>query len=149
MPGLRIFMHPLLKLQKYGCSKIYGSRHDKSHFILSQKDERTKQAKKKLKKLNRMIFFIHSKEKKLELLREAAELKMFNKVPYLQRRREFDRMKWQFHSNWILCKVCQEKTVKHIHHIIQLQHGGTNQMKNIIGLCFDCHAEIHPWLKVA
>ena len=33
------------------------------------------------------------------------------------------------------------------HHIIQLQHGGSNKKRNIVRLCHDCHAEIHPWLK--
>jgi 5-methylcytosine-specific restriction endonuclease McrA len=33
------------------------------------------------------------------------------------------------------------------HHIIQLQHGGRNKPENLVSLCDDCHAEIHPWLK--
>lgn len=33
------------------------------------------------------------------------------------------------------------------HHIIWLSHGGRNQKNNIIGLCYGCHALIHPWLQ--
>lgn len=33
------------------------------------------------------------------------------------------------------------------HHIIQIQHGGSNAKENIVSLCAACHAEIHPWLK--
>jgi 5-methylcytosine-specific restriction endonuclease McrA len=34
-----------------------------------------------------------------------------------------------------------------LHHIIPLNGGGVNIRLNLIPLCFDCHAEIHPWLK--
>lgn len=33
------------------------------------------------------------------------------------------------------------------HHVIQLQHGGTNYHLNIVRICWDCHAKIHPWLQ--
>jgi 5-methylcytosine-specific restriction endonuclease McrA len=33
------------------------------------------------------------------------------------------------------------------HHIIQIQNGGNNRWQNIIALCNDCHAVIHPWLR--
>lgn len=33
------------------------------------------------------------------------------------------------------------------HHIIQIQHGGSNSKENIVPLCIGCHAEIHPWLQ--
>jgi hypothetical protein len=32
------------------------------------------------------------------------------------------------------------------HHIIQIQHGGSNTPRNRIALCGPCHSEIHPWL---
>ena len=45
------------------------------------------------------------------------------------------------------CFVCGEKpNVRH--HIIQLQHGGTNIHSNIVPLCNSCHAEVHPWLEL-
>lgn len=37
----------------------------------------------------------------------------------------------------------------HRHHIIQIQHGGSNYIRNIVGLCEACHADVHPWLPKA
>jgi len=49
---------------------------------------------------------------------------------------------------WVFKKPCFtcSGTVKHRHHIVQLQHGGINVPRNIVGLCERCHAEIHDWL---
>ena len=36
------------------------------------------------------------------------------------------------------------------HHVIQIQHGGSNLLRNRVALCDPCHADVHPWLpKVA
>lgn len=36
------------------------------------------------------------------------------------------------------------------HHVIQIQHGGSNLLRNRVALCEPCHADVHPWLpKVA
>jgi 5-methylcytosine-specific restriction endonuclease McrA len=32
------------------------------------------------------------------------------------------------------------------HHIIQLQHGGSNRKANLVRICEWCHAAIHPWM---
>lgn len=32
------------------------------------------------------------------------------------------------------------------HHVIQIQHGGSNLLRNRVALCDDCHADVHPWL---
>lgn len=32
------------------------------------------------------------------------------------------------------------------HHIVQLQHGGSNDSNNLVSLCELCHSRIHPWL---
>lgn len=32
------------------------------------------------------------------------------------------------------------------HHVIQIQHGGSNYLRNRVALCAPCHADIHPWL---
>lgn len=32
------------------------------------------------------------------------------------------------------------------HHLIQVQHGGSNTARNRIALCAPCHASVHPWL---
>lgn len=33
------------------------------------------------------------------------------------------------------------------HHVIQIQHGGSNYLRNRVSLCAGCHANVHPWLK--
>jgi hypothetical protein len=32
------------------------------------------------------------------------------------------------------------------HHVIQVQHGGSNTPRNLVRLCHDCHRRVHPWL---
>ncbi|GAA0541470.1 HNH endonuclease [Halorubrum ejinorense] len=32
----------------------------------------------------------------------------------------------------------------HVHHINWLANGGTNRLENLVGLCIDCHALMHP-----
>lgn len=32
------------------------------------------------------------------------------------------------------------------HHILEVQHGGSNQVRNKVPLCFQCHKFLHPWL---
>lgn len=32
------------------------------------------------------------------------------------------------------------------HHIIQVQHGGSNNPRNLVAICHACHQSIHPWL---
>lgn len=44
------------------------------------------------------------------------------------------------------CGTCPKKaTVRH--HIIPLTVGGINSPLNLIMICDDCHAEIHPWMR--
>lgn len=33
------------------------------------------------------------------------------------------------------------------HHVIQIQHGGTNAVRNRVSICGGCHAQVHPWLR--
>jgi len=34
----------------------------------------------------------------------------------------------------------------YVHHIIEIQHGGSNHPRNRVPLCFRCHHHLHPWL---
>ena len=43
------------------------------------------------------------------------------------------------------CQNCGISNVKlHCHHIVPLNKGGTNNLSNLITLCEDCHAKVHP-----
>jgi hypothetical protein len=35
------------------------------------------------------------------------------------------------------------------HHVIQIQHGGSNVLRNYVALCSVCHAAVHPWLTAS
>lgn len=45
------------------------------------------------------------------------------------------------------CWACGSWAELFRHHVIQLQHGGTNCHLNFVKICEMCHAEVHPWLK--
>jgi hypothetical protein len=32
------------------------------------------------------------------------------------------------------------------HHVVQIQHGGSNDTRNLVWLCYACHRRVHPWL---
>lgn len=51
-------------------------------------------------------------------------------------------------SNWQReCFACRRTSRQFVsHHIIQIQHGGSNYARNRVSICEDCHAKIHPWL---
>lgn len=44
------------------------------------------------------------------------------------------------------CFACRSESSLHWHHIIQIQHGGSNYLRNRVAICAACHADIHPWL---
>mgnify|MGYP000032398066 FL=1 len=37
-----------------------------------------------------------------------------------------------------------DAAVTEVHHVKHLQHGGTNHLDNLVGLCGDCHSLMHP-----
>ena len=45
----------------------------------------------------------------------------------------------------LVCFVCW-RLPQCWHHVIQLQHGGTNTQGNRVALCHKCHRRIHPWM---
>lgn len=47
------------------------------------------------------------------------------------------------------CFACQAVGQLYRHHVIELQHGGSNSIRNQVPLCFECHKFLHPWLTDA
>jgi len=45
------------------------------------------------------------------------------------------------------CWACRNGKSDVRHHIVQVQHGGTNAKKNRVPLCHGCHRVVHPWLR--
>lgn len=45
------------------------------------------------------------------------------------------------------CFACRSgDRLVHAHHVVQVQHGGSNTSRNRVALCNLCHAAIHPWM---
>ena len=45
------------------------------------------------------------------------------------------------------CFACSSRATLYAHHVIEVQHGGSNTWRNKVPLCFPCHQYLHPWLK--
>jgi 5-methylcytosine-specific restriction endonuclease McrA len=45
------------------------------------------------------------------------------------------------------CGNCGGTGEMHVHHIVPLSKGGTNQLSNMKTLCKECHERIHPHMK--
>jgi len=41
-----------------------------------------------------------------------------------------------------------DASISEVHHIVHLSQGGSNSLKNLVGLCGDCHAVMHPTVDV-
>jgi hypothetical protein len=45
------------------------------------------------------------------------------------------------------CFACLKRSHRtYRHHIIQVQHGGSNDQRNIVDICLNCHKRLHPWI---
>lgn len=44
------------------------------------------------------------------------------------------------------CFACEGGPRLYWHHVVEVQHGGSNAARNQVPLCFDCHQYLHPWL---
>ncbi len=88
---------------------------------------------------------------KLEALKKMSVFVVpFKRQASIQERRtSFDESKAVLHKLWLrrnsVCFCCGLPATAR-HHIIQIQNGGLNCRKNVVSLCDECHAEIHPWL---
>jgi len=97
---------------------------------------------------NQCLGKCRSKEFKLKILKEYAE-----KSYSFKRRMPLGKRREQFKNNRRLrnkfrwpCFVCGSEAEAR-HHIIELQGGATNSKRNVIPICHQCHALIHPWLS--
>jgi GTPase SAR1 family protein len=93
---------------------------------------------------------VKTQVERLKVITDYAKIIIGWKTDTYKKRIEFNKIKKTLHRPELKintkCFVCLGQAHCR-HHIIQLQHGGLNQKKNIVSLCSSCHAEIHPWLK--
>lgn len=45
------------------------------------------------------------------------------------------------------CGNCGSTKNLHVHHIVPLSRGGTNQLSNLRTICEECHKKIHPHMR--
>lgn len=86
------------------------------------------------------------KSDRLALLRRFAELRTQNSTPKQKRREAFNRCH-RPRGKVSVCWCCRTAAILVEHHVVQLQHGGTNWNLNREWICESCHAEVHEWLQ--
>lgn len=92
---------------------------------------------------------LHQQDDIIKLLKEYSEIKIYVKnsfKPPKVIRASFHREKRHKRLFGQPCIVCKSKASQR-HHIIQVQHGGRNDKRNVVPICKDCHCKIHPWLN--
>jgi hypothetical protein len=45
------------------------------------------------------------------------------------------------------CRNCKSNEGLQVHHIVPLRSGGTNHWSNLVTLCVECHASLHPHMR--
>lgn len=104
-------------------------------------------------------------QERLNILRAMAEFKLPFPSGYTEKKRQqrdrrrlgwkngrqtpirrFSAMPWSG-AGLGPCFACGLTKNRIWHHVIQLQNGGYNARRNLVEICNQCHAEIHPWLK--
>jgi len=86
---------------------------------------------------------INSDGNKLDILIKASNVRVEYVEDLYNKRSEYDSLRFGLRDK---CFTCGNNAIEN-HHIIQLKHGGRNEYKNIVSLCYKCHTTIHPWLK--
>lgn len=84
---------------------------------------------------------------RLALLRAYAELAIIRSVGWNPK-----EIRAQAGDNLLSraeCFACGASRECHLHHVIQIQHGGSNYLRNRVPLCELCHHAVHPWLGEA
>jgi hypothetical protein len=90
-----------------------------------------------------------TKADRLALLQRYAEKRVVSNDPrsHAERRAAYQRGNPRGRSLVGQCWCCSGWASVYNHHVIQLQHGGSNSSLNIVRICGECHADIHPWLE--
>ena len=94
--------------------------------------------------LHRFWGTVWQRQNRIGILREYAAIEVESYHRYLDVRRGHGSPAAHLAGRCFACGS-QPKRL-HIHHIIQVQHGGRNTEKNLVPICGKCHRAIHPWM---
>jgi 5-methylcytosine-specific restriction endonuclease McrA len=89
------------------------------------------------------------KWKILSLLKLAAAKRFDPRCDARLVRRNFNQLKYrlpELNPKGKKCFACGA-WARVPHHVIFIEHGGTNSPLNLVFLCRSCHGAIHPWLR--
>lgn len=83
---------------------------------------------------------------RLALLQRFAEIAIVRPADWDAEavRAQFERLQFGAAARCFACRSGDRTIVRH--HVVQLQHGGSNTPRNFVAICTRCHAAIHPWV---
>jgi len=81
---------------------------------------------------------------KIDLMKSISNEKSKRFVDYKKKKAKYENLQKIYKLN-VECRACLKKA-EVTHHLVQLQHGGTNYFMNRVPLCRNCHKKIHLWL---
>jgi hypothetical protein len=85
---------------------------------------------------------------RLALLRAFAELAIVRPADWDTAEIRRDSLDPRLRAEGCFC--CRKDwRAYHWHHVIQIQFGGSNYVRNRVPLCGTCHGAIHPWLPAS
>jgi len=90
-------------------------------------------------------FYLEAADHRMNALRRFAEVAIVREAgwDHAAIRATSDR----HHLRADACFACRSASRSLLwHHVIQIQHGGSNLLRNRVALCAPCHADVHPWL---
>lgn len=125
----------------------FHKKHEIARLNLPRPPRSSRSHRLDLRALAKKLNILLSADEKIAILREMASRQYQTQESYESRRNQYVKTRHRLVKlSGCECYVCgAPATVRH--HIIQLQNGGRNSPRNLMGLCDDCHAEIHPWLR--
>lgn len=136
----------------FNSSAREGSKARNAHRkqVREQEKVRLERSERILGEFNRRASRAVTSAMRIRLLKSLSRRVIVRQCPstyWVKRiREEFEVAKRGIVKLPALCWAC-ERMAQVRHHVIQIQNGGLNINRNIVPLCCDCHAEVHPWLK--
>lgn len=79
----------------------------------------------------------------LNQLKQLAKIRISDAPEYKVLRKAFNKS-----PEGLVCGLCVDTSAILYHHIIPLSKGGTNIDANLLPMCWDCHSQVHIWMRI-